>query len=378
MVPVDAAVTAQVLTTALDIVSAPDLVTAASRLGWIVDRLSAFRPLALRAPLLTSRLSAPLAAAVLRARKSHFSVARRLKYTTSTLYKRRADRSLTTPDERAARLPALLWPRLSIPLIPEPDRGARRWRLALPACLLLTGGQTTCQRAVDLLGFPAHHRGALFYTHAKINTHPACIAILDALSELAEHLNQHPSPIDYARRRAVFANQEEFITLHHWSSLRTRRQSDLAQAHIHAQRWLYEALTGNPAEIAPSQIAANDFRSRTAYSTFRMRLLPSETKLLQEAGADLLHINGIDEPLTWQPTFRFSPDQLAALPGRDPDDIDIATVHQAFLQDKYPSAKQIATACGTTSEHIRYILDEHPIDRPILTISSRGGRVHRS
>ncbi|MCG5213381.1 hypothetical protein [Streptosporangium sp. KLBMP 9127] len=130
-------------------------------------------------------------------------------------------------------------------------------------------------------------------------------------------------------------------------------------------------LTGSPAEIAPSQIAANDCRSRTAYSTFRMRLLPSETKLLQKAGAELLHSNGIDEPLTWQPTFRFSPDQLAALPRRDPDAIDITAVHQAFLQDSYPSAKQIATACETTSEFVRYILDAHPVDRPILTIGPR-------
>ncbi len=81
--------------------------------------------------------------------------------------------------------------------------------------------------------------------------------------------------------------------------------------------------------------------------------------------------HGINEPLTWQPTFQLSQDQLAALPGRDPDAFDITTVHQAFLQDKYPSAKRIATGCGTTSEHIRYILDEHPVDRPILAISPR-------
>lgn len=137
-----------------------------------------------------------------------------------------------------------------------------------------------------------------------------------------------------------------------------------------------KAITEVTSLLPPSQIAADDYRSRTAYSTFRMRLLPSETKLLQEAGADLLHFNGIDEPLTWQPTFRFSPDQLAALPGRDPNNIDIATVHQAFLQEKLPSPKKIATACGPTSEHVRYILDEHPVDRPILTIGprSRGNR----
>ncbi|MGV9775086.1 hypothetical protein [Streptosporangium sp. NPDC003464] len=82
-------------------------------------------------------------------------------------------------------------------------------------------------------------------------------------------------------------------------------------------------------------------------------------------------LNGIDEPLTRQPTFRLSQGQLAALPGRDLDAFDVTTVHQAFLQDTYPSAKQVATACGTTSEHIRYILDEHPVDRPILTISPR-------
>ncbi|NRQ34869.1 hypothetical protein HII36_23995 [Nonomuraea sp. NN258] len=61
------------------------------------------------------------------------------------------------------------------------------------------------------------------------------------------------------------------------------------------------------------------------------------------------------------------------LPGRDPDDVDIAAVHQTFLQEKWPSAKKIAIACGTSSEHVRYILDEHPVDRPIMTVGPRPG-----
>jgi hypothetical protein len=364
LIPIDAAATGLVLTAAMHVLTADDITTAANRLRPIIEQLDARQPFALRHSDLARRFSPPLQAAILRTRDHQMQIVQRLRHRSSSA-PRPVTCQTTTAARRAACLPGLLWTAAALPLIPLHDRGARRWRLALPVCLLLTGSQTTLPDAVHLLGDAAGTPRTVHRIHAKIRAHPSGATILRALSLIADELDQHGTPIDYHRRRKLFAHRTNFITLSQWETPQTRRRGSAARTLIHARRWLYETLTGNPIEAAPPPLTIHDYRTRTAYSEFRMRLLPDELALLRTIGTDELARLAIHEPLSWQPLLQFPPELRAELPGPDVDDINISAVHQLFLNGPWVSAKTIAAACGTSSEHIRHVLDHHPVDRPI-------------
>ncbi|MEV0850058.1 hypothetical protein AB0J21_29990 [Streptomyces sp. NPDC049954] len=68
-----------------------------------------------------------------------------------------------------------------------------------------------------------------------------------------------------------------------------------------------------------------------------------------------------DEPVTWQPPVTLLTG--LALPGPDPDRINVAELHQLVLQRKNP-AQYAAETFNTSIESIRLVLDEHPAPTP--------------
>ena len=130
--------------------------------------------------------------------------------------------------------------------------------------------------------------------------------------------------------------------------------------HLDARRYLYQLLTGadltSPA-AGPLQLPTSNHRN--VYLAFTNSLTTPLRQQLHEYAAAQLRSLGIREPVTWAP-----PGHLAdglRLPGRDPDDIDLDTVH-AMIVDQRQTFQAVAVALGTTIDHIRLAVER--IHRP--------------
>jgi hypothetical protein len=135
----------------------------------------------------------------------------RLRYSSATLRPRWPDLPAGAITRRAAMVPAMLWPGWTLRLLPAPDRPGLRpddprtgsfssFRRGCASFLLLPGGppQLNFERASPLLGNHSCNtdRGAV----ERIIYHGRDLSPLAAvLTELAFALDEHGSPIDYAR-----------------------------------------------------------------------------------------------------------------------------------------------------------------------------------
>jgi hypothetical protein len=143
----------------------------------------------------------------------------RLRYTTATARPRWPDLPAEAIMRRAAMIPAMLWPGWTMRLLPPCPGGTRNpaggprtgsgsfgsFRCGCASFLLLPGGppQLNFERAAPLLGnrSPDTDRGAV----ERIHYHGRDVTPLaSVLAQLALALDEHGSPIDYARRRALF------------------------------------------------------------------------------------------------------------------------------------------------------------------------------
>ncbi|MFD8812227.1 hypothetical protein ACFV23_12270 [Streptomyces sp. NPDC059627] len=178
---------------------------------------------------------------------------------------------------------------------------------------------------------------------------------------LADHLDAHGAPIDYARRRALFTTRSQFIDARAWLELQRRLRSNPGLDPVHAERWLFHTMTGSPAHLAHPSIAPATPAQRQHYQRFRWRILPVEAELLRHAARRLLDEHGIDEPVQWTPHL---PDRALhglQLPGPDPHSISPERLHQAVPGSDF-SVAQLARTLETTTAHVVHLLSQHPVD----------------
>jgi hypothetical protein len=140
-------------------------------------------------------------------------------------------------------------------------------------------------------------------------------SLASALAQLAFALDEHGSPIDYARRRALFTDLRSVtFDLDAYARLRLQHGWSAGYAPRGAVlRWyLLVLLTGEHPAIAgtkkPFSWRCNNFR----YGAPR----PLRVFLRQQAEASLTR-HGITEPVTWEPPPHWV--TRADWPGTDPD-----------------------------------------------------------
>ncbi len=129
----------------------------------------------------------------------------------------------------------------------------------------------------------------------------------------------------------------------------------------HAQRWIFQTLTGSPPRLAHPDIAPASRSQDGQYLRFRGRILPAEHELLHHTARTLLDEHGIDEPIQWTPRLPSRTLRRLALPGPDPDSIAAARLHQAVPGGDY-SITRLAHTLQTTPAHVVYLLSQHPAD----------------
>ncbi|WP_224295237.1 MULTISPECIES: TniQ family protein [Streptomyces] len=359
--PDDAAATAVAIAAALRILCAAHIRAAADAARWLTDRVAASGRALYPAGVVSvgGTLSPVLEAALRCSRESQIMPVYRLRHRTAI----HSTRAPVNHDARAGRLLAGLWPEWALRLSPRHSNGrpvAKRTDELLAVACLLVGNTTSIQAATRQTGtdVTSHNVSTLL---AEITRRSDCADVLHALILLADHLDQHGAPIDYARRRALFTKRARFIDPSCWSDLQRRLRSTHAPDVAHAQRWIFHPLTGSPPHLAHPGLAPAPGAQRQQYQRFRWRILPAEADLLTHTAQELLDEHGIDEPLQWTPRLPARVLRHLALPGPDPDSITVAQLHRAVPGGDF-SIAQLARTLNTTTAHVICLLSQHPAD----------------
>lgn|GEM_PF-695132 len=209
--------------------------------------------------------------------------------------------SAAEPESRAAKIPAVLWPEWTTRLAPR-RLDAEIAGGALAAAVVFTGTRLTHGSAIKLLDPEMQGRQVSHVMRALGRNAPEADTIR-ALAHLAAFLDETPTPIDFARRRAI--DYSGILPRHEWNEIcravnvlpgGTRRWQ-LARAH------LYALLSGN--RLARSPFAReHGFPSFAEVSHFRDALPGGVATALREAAAAFLKTAGIDEPPSWMPSLK--------------------------------------------------------------------------
>jgi AraC-like DNA-binding protein len=273
---------------------------------------------------------------------------------------------------RARQVPALFWPawtaRLLPPLTGTTPQERRRF---LPAAFLAVTAGTSMASAAQMLGSAIASPSATRILQ-RAERDPRWPASVTALTRLAGWLDQHGTPVDYQRRRRL--DYGNLLPDSDWTRI-CRSTGTVAGEHdrpLTARRWLFERISGTPAERAPGGYAAITADQRHRLDKFAVFVTPDLAADLDDYAATWLAGHRIDtEEVTWRP-----PASLLSgldLPGPDPLTLPPAEIHE-LLKNRRMSPRTAALHAGTTIDVIRAVLDEHPAPPPPLTPAQERSR----
>jgi hypothetical protein len=302
--------------------------------------------------------STNLTARIAHGRDADLSATERLRYATPLPAPSPAPRAAVDPAiTRASHIPDQIWSGWTIRLTNDDRHDPVRLRPAAAVALLLPHSDLKLPAAGALLS--EHIQGdSVEHQLTALASIPNGDATLRILTELSLALDQHGSPINYARRRRLAATNQ-LIDAALWRQLSRRHnffKGSRRRLHF-AQCYLYELLTDGSLTIAPPRYNLPS-HLRAEYHEFVLALPAPLVDDLHHHARTLLHHNGIaDEPLQWQPPKEWV--TVDAWPGADPDLTDAAPL-QRELHDSHP-ASTIARRHGLSMEHLRHIIRHHPL-----------------
>lgn len=264
---------------------------------------------------------------------------------------------------RIRHLPQLLWPGWTVRLMPREGMQENLFRGIAAALLLLPGEPELRARGItDRLGPHLPNAMTVTLQRALKSGHPD---VLTALCNLAHHLDDHGSPIDYERRRHLIPAAP--ISPDQWRELcfRTGTQpgeqlstkTTQAPRYLNAQRYLHQLLTGADLTDPRHPLALRSAPDRSRYFAFPPSLTLDQRDALHQHAIGILHDLNINEPLTWEP-----PQECADgldLPGRHLDDIDLEEVRRIVITEQR-APREAAKDLDTTLTHIRFTLEQVP------------------
>lgn len=262
-------------------------------------------------------------------------------------------------------MPALFWPAWTarlMPLLPGTSPQERR-RLLSTAFLTVTTG-TSLTGATHMLG------SAIACTSAapillRAERDPRWPASVTALTRLAGWLDQHGTQIDYQRRRLLDYGSllpgTDWIQICRGTGTIPGQQS----RSLTARRWLFERISGTPADLAPAACAVTTPDHRARLDKFTVLATPALIASLDSYAGTWLAGNRIDgEEVTWRPPASLLSD--LDLPGPDPFAWQPGEIHELITLRRMPP-RTAARHIGTTIDVIRAVLDEHPAPPQLLT-----------
>ncbi|MEV2226866.1 TniQ family protein, partial [Nocardia vinacea] len=275
---------------------------------------------------------------------------------------------------RAKMIPQRLWPDWTARLLPAGGFHPGLFRASLAALLLVPGARQRDMRAAAVLLNPRVKRANMTTTlqgFDRLATGSAVDEVLILLCRLADHLDQHRSPIDYQRRRELL--RAEVIDWPTWRDLacsvdahpgdnRRGRRNRLLLANRH----LHHLITGSDLENPKHPLAFHNPNDRSQFVAFTTTMSAALRRALHEYAEAVLTDHGIDEPLLWSPPHHLA-DGLT-LPGVDIDSLDIDKISRLVIDEQRPPT-EVADLLDVHVEHIRLALER--LDRPARQWSDR-------
>lgn len=223
-------------------------------------------------------------------------------------------RPASAREQRLARLPLAMWPQWAV-LLDERTahkRGQARVNTELVSCLDYQAPDAPL---------------ACSLCHARLNkyatTDPGRTITIAAA--LARYLDEHGSPIDYTRRRALF--HDALPDLDDKAVTAAAEAADYTfgialPVKVSLQFLLWKALTGSDVHLRPEALQLDSLR-HDFLSRIELRLPTAFHALVHTTGQAIVAEHGLDEPLTWAPTLddvqKYLPEDAhpLALPSHD-------------------------------------------------------------
>jgi hypothetical protein len=264
-----------------------------------------------------------------------------------------------TPLHRAVSVPSMMWPRYSLCLRCD-GIGHQQLRRALSVALLIVGSHLTLAHAVRALGsVTSPHTVSRILQHLERSADWRESAQL--ITDLAEYLDRHPAPIDYARRRRL--STADLLPVDVWLSV--CRQIGVRPGrgirHRLARCWVHERVTGLPARTSMWADDSPEFRTKLA--DFPLLLSAELSTAIHEYALDFLRVQGItDEPVQWTPEILTAAKSIPALVP-PPLTVDVAELHRRILAEAPRTLAGLARSFGTDVDVLRYVLECTPVRR---------------
>jgi len=162
--------------------------------------------------------------------------------------------SRLSPAERAARLPALMWPEWAQLLAPQQAR-TEVAAVAVSAAIVLSGTRLTHAAALALLD-PAVKTSHMTTVLRQLGEPSSLLAIRSLMASL----DDMATPIDYARRRSLvysgLLSEDEWRGVAEGLGISPGRRRRLQFARVH----LYREISGNRASTAPVEYQLQSVR----------------------------------------------------------------------------------------------------------------------
>jgi TniQ len=267
--------------------------------------------------------------------------------------------------QRAAAVPATLWPSWSMRLLDADASVATKpdgFRAALAAMLLLPGTKITYEHAVKLLGHA--DRSAIKFIKTIVGTFDEAHLkpLLSGLAQLAAALDTHGSPIDYACRRRSFTTAATVIDRDAYQRLCARLGWPRPSQHRLRllDRYLLALLTGTHLPATPGDPNLTRGRASASWNTLRYRMPAELREFLHAQPIANLHGRRIDEPLQWEPP----PHWVTGVTWRgvDPDQVDQQRYACHAAQGTH--LMQMTQAMRMSTEHVRLYAEITGITAP--------------
>ena len=268
-------------------------------------------------------------------------------------------------QSRARQAPALFWLSWTARLTPPlPGTTPQERRRSLSAAFLAITTGTSPAGAARMLG-SAIAGPSVTPILLRAERDPRWPASIAALTRLAGWLDEHGTQIDYQRRRHL--DYRSLLPDADWiQACRSTGTVPGEQSRsLTARRWLFERISGTPADLAPGAYAVTTADQRSRLDKFAVFVTPGLVASLDSYAGTWLEGNRTDnEEVTWRP-----PASLLSgldLPGPDPFALQPGEIHE-LITPRRMSPRAAARHAGTTIDAIRAVLDEHPAPPQPLT-----------
>ncbi|MEQ4608380.1 TniQ family protein [Streptomyces cavourensis] len=284
---------------------------------------------------------------ILAASDSQLTLKARLRYGTATAEPAVPHLSEADITLRASKTPGMLWPSWTLRLLPPRSPHQPRIvgiRRACASLMLVPGGPVGHRRAARIMGNP-QFRSNLESLLALIDADHIC----STLTHYARALDAHEVPIDYTRRRTLFAGETSPLLLDenaHWLLCKSLGTRQFQKVHLQRLRWqLRRILLGadpQPGNHAPA------WTHRFAYRTH-----PEILAFLDEQAHRNLTAHHIThEPVTWEPPAHWL--DTIALPQPV---LDLPSERVRALLTPDSTARDVARSLGLTVHQLRLLME---------------------